>query len=181
MPVTPTGPLSEPLEYLRASLAASATFQTLVGAANATEALDAIYYHAPPPPADGSEYTPEYLSAFRPCAVVSYPESGIGESSHVATGSGFGFTRSGRVIVQLWGNATLDEDGKYDPSTDALTWGNAVGGIISDIEAVAGVAGYLAIETMTVDVIFTNATDTEDGEGRFNGAKLTIGFDHGGR
>lgn len=56
MPVTPSGRLSLPLMHLRNTLAGSAKFQELVGAANATEAKEKIYYggcpedddHAPP-------------------------------------------------------------------------------------------------------------------------------------
>lgn len=41
---TPTGPFTLPLHYLRQSLANSTNFQSAVGAANATEALEKIYW-----------------------------------------------------------------------------------------------------------------------------------------
>ncbi len=65
-----TTPEYSPQEYLRQSLAASATYRALVGAETAAQALRTIHDDEIPPPADGTEYSAAELAALFPCAVL---------------------------------------------------------------------------------------------------------------
>src|SRR4051812_39751424 len=70
MPISPTGPVSLPLENLRILLAGCPGFRTWVGAANATEARTRILLVEMTAPADPQGYTAAELAAMRPFAVI---------------------------------------------------------------------------------------------------------------
>jgi len=72
MPVTPTSSISLPVQYAANLLASSATFRTLVGAADATEAKEHIYFGNTIDFLD--DVTKEIVCA-RPRAIV-YPDEG---------------------------------------------------------------------------------------------------------
>lgn len=64
--------LTEPEELLRATLAASSTWQTLCGAANATEALASIYYdEVPVPENEDAEGAWDEYQSLLPFAMVT--------------------------------------------------------------------------------------------------------------
>ncbi|RMF87769.1 MAG: hypothetical protein D6741_20110, partial [Planctomycetota bacterium] len=80
MALTPAqGALTEVEERMAVMLAACASFQAWVGAADSTAARASIYFDAIPPPA-GSDYTRAELDGYRPWAIISTLDY---SSSHV--------------------------------------------------------------------------------------------------
>ena len=129
MPVAPTGMISLPLSYLRATLAASETFQTLAGAADAAAALAHIKLIEGPPTS---------------IAVVGL-EQGF---TRTASSGGARSYFEGDVGLELILRIAV-ADGATD--ADAFYTGmNTAGAIQKEMEALAGTAGYLDITAMTL-------------------------------
>jgi len=123
---TPSGHLSLPLKYLRDTVAASSTFQGGVGAANAEEAAEKVYYVA----VSGPEAD---------FAVVDW-EANYARRAE-AGGSRNWFEGEGDLVLVLRA-AVSSED---DAGTAAIKFQNWVGGVLADMEELAGTAGYLDI------------------------------------
>lgn len=132
MPVVPTGIFSLPLFYLRASISESPTFQTWTESANAEEALEHIF-----PVATES---PDF-----PLCLIDWADNfkrGI-----VAGGSRNFFKQTGDLTM-IFQNAVDPVHGEADATYDFL---NNVGAIISEMEAFAGQAGYLDIQSFALE------------------------------
>jgi len=129
MALSASGPLSLPLENLRALLAASSNFQSWVGAANAEEAKASIHLVA-------VEGTPS-----RPFALIAQGDSWEREAS--ADGAKKHFEASGELFLLF--EADISEPYQGDPRDAELEFTNAVGAIVSDMESLAGSDGYLAV------------------------------------
>jgi len=139
MAVAASGFVSKPLGYLRTTLAASSTFQTWTGAADATEALDYIYVvSTPTDDADDEANVPD-----APFALVDWGEDFARTAE--ADGARNHFVLSGSLALLLRGAVDAD----HDDADAAMTFLNAVGGIMADLEALAGTAGYLDIREMS--------------------------------
>lgn len=153
MPTPPTGPISQAQEVTRLTLAASATFQALTGAADANAALERIYHDNFPTAAaacDGGDYTADELNDIRPCARVwTSMENGFRMQRTAAGSSGFEFNDSGVVMVELWRNvppAIENNDTEVD-----MTFKNLLGAIYEELGVLAGQGGYLAFQSLVMD------------------------------
>lgn len=132
MPVTPTGHLSLPLDYLRKTVAASASFQSWTGTADATAALARVHLVNAAP------------AATRPLAAIDWARNH--SSTREADGTHAWFTRQGTLSLLLRdtiATSTSDEDA-------ALDFLNKVGALWADMEALAGTSGYLDIQSIRI-------------------------------
>lgn len=149
MTVTPTGPLGGPLAYFRGLLAASATFQTWTGAADATAALAFIALGD----ADPSSY---------PFAIIAH-EGGGAAKRFDSPGAQF-VPDAGEVSILL---ADADNSGLSDADNYA-TFLNNVGAVIDEVCAASN--GASAYPAMRWDI--DDAMRSEDTRG------LTAGGAH---
>lgn len=132
-------PFTTPLLTLADMLAASATFQALVGAADATAAALKIHlFELLAADADG-------LDGRRPFAVL-----GCGRvSSNLVAGGAQLYLRS---QGQLWLYLTDNHDGALEIRTAGLAFAAAAGGILADLAGLSGQDGQLAIEQFETSV-----------------------------
>ena len=175
----PAGCLSLAESYLKTMLANVPAFQTWAGAADVAAALLKIHLEGLPKPADGADsHTRAELEAYRPYAVIWMAEDNGLTLEHDATGALFGFTDSGRLMLRLEQDCP---DGVGDqPSSDAnLQFKNSIGLIVDGLCALAGTAGYLAFERISVfDGPYWAHPDAVPGHGIFQGVELL--FEWGG-
>jgi hypothetical protein len=94
--------LTGPIDALATLVAASTSFQSFVGAANATAAAARVHKLDLPRP-EGESYTLDELSTYRPLAIVDMERGGGGwEAVEVAKGGGIGrFRTGGRLMLCL--------------------------------------------------------------------------------
>lgn len=142
----PAGCMSLAQEYLRITLANSATFQALVEHVDDVDSTkESIYHEGLPAPADGDAYTAAELEAYRPYAVVSTrEEQGFGKRRD-ALGA---FVDSGFLMLEIV--RTSPEDLLDDRAELDLTWRNIIGQILDELEALAGTAGMLDIKALNL-------------------------------
>jgi len=163
MPVTAAGNLSLAQECLRTTLADATAFRTFAGAADRAAALLRIHHDVLPPPAAAAPaYTLAEWAAHRPYAIVAGEQTGGYSVRHATGGASFGFEESGHLWLLL--GAAPDSDYTADADQDAA-FRNAVGEIIGGLMDLAGLAGYLAIETIAVAAIGRNLPDDAPGCG----------------
>jgi hypothetical protein len=94
--------LTGPIDALATLVAASTSFQSFVGAANAAAAAARVHKLDLPRP-EGEVYTIDELSTYRPLAIVDMERGGGGwEAIEVAKGGGIGrFRTGGRLMLCL--------------------------------------------------------------------------------
>lgn len=161
-------------------LADSATFRTLVGAADQAAALTHIYRERLPDPAHGDTHTREELEALRPYAVVELvPGQSVLE--HEATSGGsFDFGGRGQVRVTIERDvpaAYIDADDQVDLDAAEADWEAVIDGILTDLTALCGGADYLAARQITVAAGPYNwHPQYEPKEGRFQGVVLELSW-----
>lgn len=137
-----SGPISTSLAILRTMLSESVTFQTWVGAADATEALDSILYV-------------EKTDLERPFAVIDIGEGW--ESEQIAAGVNGSFVDSGQLLLFFEADVA---DGATDG--DALIdFLDPVGGSIQDIQVLSGQGGYISIHNITMSEPPDRSDDNE--------------------
>jgi hypothetical protein len=145
------GAISLAQGFGRATLAASATFQTWVGAADATEALDSIYDDGLPVPANKSSYTKAELQALRPFAMI-WTDEADGFSMERTAVSGpsslMDWQSSGRLELHL--EMDVPAELADDPAGLDLSFRNTIGQIFDEVAVLAGAGGMLAITSMAV-------------------------------
>lgn len=147
--VTPAGPISLAEDYLETTLANCAAFQSLVSAANAAAALLSIYNDALPAPADGEGYTKAELVALHPYALIETDADGgyaMGFASVNADGS-HNYRDAGKLCLRIVRQVTAGGE----IVDDERTWKNTIGQILTQLWALAGQAGYLAITGIAVE------------------------------
>ena len=131
-----------PISNARALLAASATFQDLVGAEDADGALASIYVPALLPPAEAD---PEgnWLSALRPLAILDQ-----GDEREMSAQAAGAYGDGGTVLVHLEADVPEAYAGETTAKhAAAAQWFyKAVGDIWSEILALGHEGGYLAVE-----------------------------------
>ncbi len=160
-------------DILRVTLADCATFRTWVdatGVAAQQQARDRIYDEGLPPPPLGVVYELEDIQNLRPHAIITTLSY---RSSHDSTGSAFGFVDSGILVLRL------EQDVPPDIANDMAEIGrrftNTIGNIWDELEALAGGAGYLAIEAIDMSEPWGRSAEQDaDGMGDFVRAELTI-------
>lgn len=149
MPVTPTGPFALAVNYAMQTLAASATFQALVGAANQAAALAFIEW---------GETDEHNVAQAMPRAYIDV----AGENDWEKV-SDTGFLANGRLEMVL----EIPTPALYQGAAnrrDARVWFyNNLGGILADMQALAGQAGYLNI--IKFDEQNTGRADPKENDG----------------
>jgi len=123
-------------------LAACATFQSWVGAEDATEAKSSIWYESLPLPAGNAEvYSAADVAAYWPYGLIYVSEYRV---TPVAVESE---TDGGMFVLQLVGMA---EDSSNDPSEALVKFENYYAKIIEELSALRDTAGYLSIGELSI-------------------------------
>lgn len=130
MSVTPADIISLPLKYLRDTIAASATFQSWVGAANAAAAL--AYVHA----VVATDGTPPFV-------VVDWGNYRRVKDSF---GEHHNYRTEGDLRVVVRGPIAHADD-----ADAAFEFFNKLGAIIGEMEEISGTAGYLDWESLSIE------------------------------
>lgn len=126
-----TGLFSEPLNLLRTAVSESATFQSAIGAADATEALASVYYEI-------TEEDDLSDAAKRPCAVVYIAEW---EFPHFATDPSV--IGDWTISVVLLQDAQRDLDN--DENEEFLLFVNYIEDVLDDMITYLSGRGYRRI------------------------------------
>lgn len=173
MTTAATGHLGKALELALASLAGSATFRTLVGAATPAAAAASIHLMALPEPASNAEYhSAAELATYRPFAVI-----GFGDARRDRTAVGQ-YVPTG--VVRIYLEKAIAAGDVADPREATIKWLNTVEGICADLEALAETPGYLLFESIGLDEIARAGRDDEEVEGAHQFAKLALTLEGGG-
>jgi hypothetical protein len=137
----PVGGYTLARNNLRASLAASTTFQTWVGAATAAAALARIHLSALPPPANNAEeYSAAEWAGYLPLAII-YPAR-----YHAELDSDTGYAEQGTLVIHLLGTVA---EAKHDlPGEAGRVFDNLIGGVIADLKTQANKPGYLTVKSI---------------------------------
>ena len=167
------GAITKAEGYLAATFAACARWQSLCDAADATEALESIYFDdLPPPPEAADVYTPEQLAELRPYLLI-YSDEATGMSwDHQSHGTSFGFREQGTLKAFL--EQAVDPQIAHDQQRIFREFKNACGVIVAQLLALAGQAGYLAISTISIAGPLRGHSDQQPGEGDYVQMFFTI-------
>ena len=140
--VDAVGAYAKARDNLRASLAASSTFQSWVDAADPTlaKALARIHLSGTPAPTNGETYSVVEVTAMTPLAIIRTKT--FVTRANTAVGAGACYERGSDLIVDLLG--PVDEATAAVPAECGRLIDNVVSGIITDLEALNGQPGYLA-------------------------------------
>lgn len=147
MPITPTGIYAGAMATLRTMLSNSASFQTEVGADDAAEALAFIYQVRIDDPTQD-------------CFIIL----GFGPVSRqiVSRGARNYFTGNGQLNMKLIREVKDSE--KADYSDTFVAFGNLIGGILADVEALSGTGGNLNITGFEVGEAMDSVEKLEDND-----------------
>jgi len=141
------GTLSLAEQHLRASLAASTSWQAECCVSTAALALQRVYRDGLPPPADGETHTLQELQGYRPYALIYTAEREGFRREMEAVSSHSEFNARGSIMLSIF-RESPDAAGD-EPTADAnQTFRNLIGKIIDEMCDLAGTAGYLAIESI---------------------------------
>lgn len=141
----PAGILMLPQEYLRVTLADSATFRTWVGAATQAAALAKIHHEALPPGA-GPEHTLAELQAARPCVIVwTRPEDGFTRIMD-AVNPPNQYSQVGSLMARFLDDVTASQG----EAEIAIQFKNRLGVVLDEMGELAGLPGYLNIIRMSL-------------------------------
>ena len=152
MAVEPTGMLSKPLGHARTLLAACESFQGWVGVAaedlgepeGIAEALEHIHLVAFEDAAQGDQSEAAYRAArsvLRPLAVLALGSDFFGDVDAEPAG----YFRHGGSIVFIFEHLADPGEAGLCEADAALTFSNAVGAILEEVEALSGTATYLHV------------------------------------
>lgn len=134
MPVTPTGPLSLPLHYLRQTLADAPAFRTWVGASGGGAQAAAL-----------ARIHPVAAYAFTmPFAVVDWTP----DQSFASYAGGARNHAQQRGALEIVFRDSINP--AHDEADAAYTFLNSLGGVINDLWSLAGTAGYLDITEISL-------------------------------
>lgn len=180
LPVTAAaGPITLAEEYLAATFAACARFQTMLGVASSAAALARCYIDSLPAPAAvggnvPDEYTRAQLETLRPFCLISQPPRKSYRRRRIATDT---YAESG--ILQAYIEITVDSGDREDLSTAFRKFKNHVGVILTEADAFAYLPGYLAIDSYEFDGPFRCDDDEVNRSGDWMGAMLTVYWNGG--
>jgi len=167
---SPAGGLSLSVHYASKVIAASATFQTLVGEPTEDGALAHVYRWRLPDPASGGAYTLAELQSYRPYALVAPSPEGAYRRSRDAEAS---FDSGGAIAVRI----IRDLPSSGTDAEKDVAWDDIVSKIIDEIvsPSIVNAAGYLAVETVSIDYgPYRNDEDDIADEGIIQGVDLTL-------
>jgi hypothetical protein len=160
MTTTPSGILSLPLSYLRASLSNSSTFRTWTSTANPAAALARIHYGR----AAGTATLP--LAIVAPSGVFARTRPAVGHWEYAVPTLDLSFRAS---ITP----GTADADAVLDLY-------NTVGACMTDIEALADTAGCLSMTAWRIqNDVFIVRADDDEGQviGEHYGITVTVDYE----
>jgi hypothetical protein len=157
---TPSGSVSLIIENTRLILAASATFQAMVGAENPGEARASILY----PIVDATDYA-------RPCAILWF---GDGEHPLIGRGLHSEFGERARVGCRIERTIDAADDDAGEENDAYLVFANIIGAILSEIEALAGTATYLDITSIRIADLPRTPLEDESAGTRYYACELEI-------
>jgi hypothetical protein len=136
-------------EYLRTTLADCAAFRVFVGAAGPSQARERIHLDTLPAPDGGADEHPlSELQELRPFAIVYTAEVDGLRATADAVSDAREFHYGGRLGIHLERDVPPEIAG--DPQEVSRTFKNAVGQIIDGLAALAGTAGYLDSQTISL-------------------------------
>lgn len=142
-------------DVARATLAACAAFQSLVGVEavgdeeRAAEALEHIYHDAfPSPESQRAEHTRAELTALRPCAIVYTEDSQGWVIIRDAMGNEDCWNARGMIHVVIFRN--VPEADRFNLSKVDTDFRTIIGDIAEDIIGLSETAPYLAARRLTV-------------------------------
>lgn len=152
--------IQEAQEIARQTLAASAAFQSLVGAGNATDAALRIYHDELPRPASGlSEHSLDELNILRPCAIIY---TATGPSGFVSVRDAMGdvdcWHNSGTIVIVIMRNVPIAD--KNDLSLVDTAFRTIAGTIVSELIEISETASYLACDR--IEAMGPYRTDIKD-------------------
>jgi hypothetical protein len=171
----PAGSLSLAQEALRVTVADCPTFRTLAGASDRTSALAKLYHEGLPEPKNGTAFTREELTAYRPYGIL-YTDDRNGFKRQ--RGSASSFVSGGRLKLRLYRTcpALVDDE----PTSDAnLEWKNILGTLMSEMcdLAVSESPDYLAFEVISLDYgPYWSRPELVPTQGCWQGAEIGIGW-----
>ena len=146
MNVTPSGEIALAMEYLRQSVAASATFQAWAGAINAAAAVSHVHIVALPMPSDLEVgYTLEEMQSYRPYVLIGTENR---RGFRMDSDSYDGYRPSGALT--LWLEADVSESYASwlaDPEVDFL---NKLGVMLAEMWLLRNTAGYLQVRNIAL-------------------------------
>jgi len=162
------GSISLRLKYLADTLANCAAFQSLVGAANAAEALRHIWEDGLPAPTTGSQYTVSELQGMLPYALIWCEKI-----THTHEAEPASFMVDAELAVQLV--RAVPEELRWDMHQASRQWSNTVGTIMDQMRAQASTAGRLSIATIEMaEPHYRTMTEEERSEGDQQFADLIV-------
>jgi len=167
--------IQEAQNIARATLAACASFQSLVDADDATEALTHIYHDATPMPESGrAEHTRAELTALRPFAIV-YTEDNQGfVVEKDAMGNEDCWNASGTVHIVIYRN--VPEADELNPSKVDTDFRTVMGNIASEIIRLSETAPYLAAKKIVASGPIRTPVKELSDVGDAQGAVLTVAW-----
>lgn len=170
--MTISGSLMKAQDNLRTLLSNVGAFQTWVGAANATEALDHIYHSALPPPANGNVHTLAELQGYRPYALIgTSPDEGyIWEIESVGSGN-FGLERGTLMVLLVQDVPSLIA---ADPSAVDVAFLTTIGDIIDGLVNDNGVDAFFNFNRIAMSGPERAHEDEAVNLGDFEEAQLLI-------
>lgn len=176
---TAEGSLTLAEENLARTLAATARWQTILDADDATEALASIYIDALPTPRDGDNKPLEVfaraeLEALRPFILIGQPPRASYQAGRVATDT---YAEAGSFVCLF--EFPVDEEDREDLSEAFRKIKNDLGVILKEMEAFSYLPGYLAIDRYQVDGPFRCEDDDVNDLGDHVFALVTV-FWNGG-
>ena len=161
MAITPTSSIATPLAALEDMLSASSTWQTAVGAANATEAEAFIEFVGILPPSDLD------WNSSRPQAYTWIPNDEPIRYASIGQGVGPALSASGGVGgITIYRNTdTASAATIADASVEFLNW---VGTVLDDIRTEIATGAYLMVDEMIVKQWFRASAKRSNSEGDFH-------------
>jgi hypothetical protein len=158
MAVTPAGFLSLPLHYLRKSVAASSTFQTLTEAEDAAAAEEFVFIGAAKD--DGTEDPPRITLRYF-------------DSMPLLQTALNRWQMRGQAELTL--EMLVDGDLNGDPEDEYLDLTNTFGAILKEITALANTGGYLTIQSAEISQIGWIPQENNNGNLWLQGS-ASVGF-----
>ena len=140
--MTAVGPISLAKQYLRNTIAGTATFQTATGTASEAAALAHVYDEEIP--AKDGDYSAAELINLRPFAIVESLNENSFKMVRTSRGVGSNFRDSGSLAIYY--EANVDDELSFNENK--LAFINTIGALILDISDLAGQSGYLDINNL---------------------------------
>lgn len=167
---SPAGCLSLAQEYLRATLAASSTWQTECKAGDAGQAAKRIYHEGLPAPSNRQAYTLLELQSLRPYAVIWTAEQAGFARSYESSDS---FDEGGQLQIRIERNSP--DNLNDEPTSDAnVVFRNLIGEVIDDLCDLQGGAGYLAFRRVALQEWYRSDPVDAETWGVTQGALLLV-------